>query len=110
MGGALAIEDKMTAKWDVERVLRGEVCVEPTEASLHDGWWAAAKATREQLAIRKLAWERELCTEKVRRVYYLSMEFLIGRSLGNALDALELAPAAREDLRKYSLQLEDVLG
>ena len=110
MGGALAIEDKMTAKWDVERVLRGEVGVEPTEASLHDGWWAAAKATREQLAIRKLAWERQLCTEKVRRVYYLSMEFLIGRSLGNALDALELAPAAREDLRKYSLQLEDVLG
>lgn len=110
MGGALAIEDKMTAKWDVARVLRGEVGVEPAEASLHDGWWAAAKATREQLAIRKLAWERELCTEKVRRVYYLSMEFLIGRSLGNALDALELEPAAREALRQHSLHLEDVLG
>lgn len=110
MGGALAIEDKMSANWDIERVLRGEVGVEPEQASVHEGWWAAAKATREQLALRKLAWEQQLCTEKVRRVYYLSMEFLIGRSLGNALDALALAPAAREAMRQYSLELEDVLA
>jgi len=45
----------------------------------------------------------------VRRVHYLSMEFLMGRATGNALAALGLEPAVREKLLSQGLQLSDVL-
>lgn len=104
-----ALKGERTVNSEIERILRTEVGVEPADASARDAWWAAAKAAREQLSLRQLTCERELCTEKVRRVYYLSMEFLIGRSLGNALHALDLAPSAREALQQHALALEDIM-
>ncbi|MEI8029974.1 MAG: glycogen/starch/alpha-glucan phosphorylase [Comamonadaceae bacterium] len=45
----------------------------------------------------------------VRRVHYLSMEFLMGRALGNALAALGLEGDARRQLAASGLQLSEVL-
>jgi starch phosphorylase len=45
----------------------------------------------------------------VRRVHYLSMEFLMGRALGNALAALGLEGDVRRQLAASGLQLSDVL-
>ncbi len=45
----------------------------------------------------------------VRRVHYLSMEFLMGRALGNALAALGLESDVRRQLAASGLQLSDVL-
>jgi starch phosphorylase len=45
---------------------------------------------------------------KARRVYYLSMEFLIGRSLSNALAALDLDGAAADAAARHAARLEDV--
>lgn len=45
----------------------------------------------------------------VRRVHYLSMEFLMGRALGNALAALGLEKDVRRQLEVSGLQLSDVL-
>jgi starch phosphorylase len=45
----------------------------------------------------------------VRRVHYLSMEFLMGRALSNALAALGLAPALEARLAEQGLKLGDVL-
>ena len=44
-----------------------------------------------------------------RRVHYLSMEFLMGRALGNALAALGLAPSVEAALNQESLSLGDAL-
>jgi starch phosphorylase len=65
--------------------------------------WAAAQASRGLLADR---WARTQAADradrKSRRVHYLSMEFLMGRALGNALAALGLddrcGAAARDGL------------
>ncbi|WP_417738520.1 glycogen/starch/alpha-glucan phosphorylase [Rosistilla oblonga] len=43
-----------------------------------------------------------------RRVYYLSLEFLIGRSLSNAIQNIDLDGPAREALHQYGLSLEEV--
>ncbi|MFG6447132.1 glycogen/starch/alpha-glucan phosphorylase [Roseateles sp. BYS180W] len=45
----------------------------------------------------------------VRRVHYLSMEFLMGRALSNALAALGLTPTLREALARQDMDLSDVL-
>jgi len=57
----------------------------------HSVFCAAAAACRDELAQR---WAETQADDRsrrdIRRVHYLSMEFLMGRALGNALSALEL--------------------
>jgi len=73
---------------------------------------AAAIAVRETLMQRWAATQAAEAAREdggPRRVHYLSMEFLIGRSLGNALAALGLEPALRELLDARGISLPDVL-
>ena len=43
-----------------------------------------------------------------RRVYYLSLEFLIGRSLSNAIHNLELGDDSRDAIHHYGIGLEEL--
>lgn len=43
-----------------------------------------------------------------KRTYYLSMEFLIGRSLGNAVLNLDIEDAVKNALMQYGLELEQI--
>ena len=95
---------------DIEQRLLREVGVAPAEAGGFDLMSATARAVREQLSVRWLDSQVRDRTEKVRRVYYLSMEFLVGRMLGNALDSLELTEAARRSLATQARRLEDIAG
>ncbi|MEO6896898.1 MAG: glycogen/starch/alpha-glucan phosphorylase [Caldimonas sp.] len=73
---------------------------------------AAAHACREELTRRwaaSQAQDRARSGSAVRRVHYLSMEFLIGRSLGNALAALGLAEPLAELLAGRGVSLPDLL-
>ncbi len=47
-------------------------------------------------------------TNDVKRTYYLSMEFLIGRTLGNALLNLDIEDPVVDALHQYGLDLEDI--
>ena len=72
--------------------------------------WAAAHASRDLLAER---WARTQAEDRVnttvRRVHYLSMEFLMGRALGNAVAALGLDAALRAAVQASGQPLSDVL-
>jgi starch phosphorylase len=73
---------------------------------------AAATAAREPLMSRWAAAQsadRTALDGTARRIHYLSMEFLIGRSLGNAMAALGLAPALQGMLADAGIALADVL-
>ena len=50
---------------------------------------AVSQVAREQLSQRWVENDARERNSRARRVYYLSMEFLIGRSLSNALAALD---------------------
>ncbi|HRI18334.1 MAG TPA: glycogen/starch/alpha-glucan phosphorylase, partial [Burkholderiaceae bacterium] len=93
---------------ELDRVLLGTVAVAPAEATRADLMQATARIARRRLSERWVRSQAEEREAKVRRVYYLSMEFLIGRSLGNALAALDLQDAAAEALQAHALQLEEV--
>ncbi len=92
----------------IDQRLRGDIGVAPGEAGAFELMGATARTVREQLSWRWLDGQARDRTEKVRRVYYMSMEFLIGRMLGNALDALDLTDAARTALAAQARNLEDV--
>ncbi len=81
---ATAVHDALSDR--VER----ESGLPPTQASLDDWMRAAAHGCRAELARRMHRTLREDRESGARRVNYLSMEFLMGRALANALDALGL--------------------
>jgi starch phosphorylase len=77
--------------------------------STHYIFEALALTVRDRLTERwsqtRYAWEEEDC----RRTYYLSLEFLMGRSLGNAMLNLGMDDAGRRALYTLGLEMEDLL-
>jgi starch phosphorylase len=92
----------------VERHLLTTVGTEPARATPLDIMHATAQVARERLARRWVATEAADLAARARRVYYLSMEFLIGRTLGNALSALGLEGDLAAAARAHATTLEDV--
>ncbi|MCJ7810255.1 MAG: glycogen/starch/alpha-glucan family phosphorylase, partial [Desulfobulbaceae bacterium] len=64
--------------------------LEQETVSHMDAYWAVSLATRDHLIERMLETERRYEEADVKRIYYLSLEFLMGRSLGNNLINLGL--------------------
>ena len=90
----------------VDRRLMDTVGVEPAAASSSELMRAIALLARERLARRWVA--AQAAERGRRRVYYLSMEFLIGRTLGNALAALELRSPAVDAAAAHARRLEEI--
>jgi glycogen phosphorylase len=70
---------------------------------------AAAMAVRDRLVDGMLETQSRYAGADAKRLYYLSMEFLMGRSLGNNLHNLGLYEECREALATLDLELTDVL-
>ncbi len=91
---------------ELERQLLDHVGVAPQDASAADMMSGVAQLAREQLSQRWVA--TQAAERGNRRVYYLSMEFLMGRTLGNALAALDLQDGAAAALASRAQRLEDI--
>ena len=61
---------------------------DPAIANKHEWLNATLFAVRDRMVERWLRSNRAQLSQEVRQVYYLSMEFLIGRTLSNALLSL----------------------
>ncbi|MCA9681011.1 MAG: glycogen/starch/alpha-glucan phosphorylase [Myxococcales bacterium] len=81
----------------------------PERTSLDVWMRMAAHACRAELAERMNETMRADRQAKAKRVHYLSMEFLMGRALSNALDALGLGPAFRQAVRAGGMHGADVI-
>jgi starch phosphorylase len=79
---------------------------DPVAASPDDWLHATAFAVRDQLVERWMATTRAQYAQKLKRVYYMSMEFLIGRTFTNALLALELQDTVKEALADFGVDIE----
>jgi glycogen phosphorylase len=79
----------------------------PEVSTPQDWYQAVAGSVRERLVERWMETTRMQRAAAAKHIYYLSMEFLVGRTLSNALHALGLYDELAATLRTFGLDLEE---
>jgi glycogen phosphorylase len=92
-----------------ERHLVFDNVVLPAAVGARERFDALARSVRDVLSQRWLLTEETYRRENPKRIYYLSMEFLIGRSLANNVTNLLLDPIARRAVKEKNLDLPALL-
>ena len=81
----------------------------PKEASQRDWLNATLYAVRDLVTEGWITTARQSRAEETRRVYYLSMEFLIGRTLSNAMIAEDIYTTTQAALAELNVDLEEII-
>ncbi len=97
-------------KADILRHLTFTVGKDVPNASVHDWRMALSFAIRDRIVEPWFASTRRTWAEDRKRVYYLSMEFLIGRLLEDATTNLGLYDMAAEAMADYGQDLRVLIG
>ncbi|MBS1187369.1 MAG: malP [Burkholderiaceae bacterium] len=80
----------------------------PINANRHDWLLATELAVRNRLVERWMSTAEVFYTQRSKNIYYLSMEFLIGRTFTNALQALGIAGEVKEALADLSVDFDEM--
>jgi len=83
--------------------LRYSLAKGETRATERDEYTAFAMAVRDRLVERWISTQEEYARQNTKRVYYMSLEFLIGRLLGNNVINLKADQLCREALKEYGI-------
>ena len=86
-----------------ERHVTFDQVVAETETTDRDKFEAIARSVRDVLSQRWLKTEQTYQQRNAKRVYYLSMEFLLGRALANNISNLRLDPEAQQFAKHHQL-------
>jgi glycogen phosphorylase len=92
-----------------ERHLLFDSGVDVAAATARDRFEALARSVRDVLSQRWLLTEKTYEEKNPKRLYYLSMEFLIGRSLANNVVNLLLSPLTDQFIQDKKLNLIEIL-
>jgi starch phosphorylase len=93
-------------KHDITDHITYTLALDRGTASERDFYMSTAWSIRDRLAERWAATQQRYKERDSKRVYYLSLEFLMGRALGNALINLDMTEAAGEALGPLGFDLE----
>ena len=77
-------------------------------ATTHDDFMALSLAVRDRIVERWILTQQRYHNENAKRVYYFSLEFLIGRLLGTYTINLGLIDQTTEAMNALGLELEDL--
>jgi starch phosphorylase len=91
-----------------ERHLLYDYVIHPKQAPRRERFEAVARSLRDLLAQRWLKTQDTYERANPKWVYYLSMEFLIGRSLTNNIVALGVEALVREALEREGMDLDEL--
>lgn len=92
----------------IERHIRYTLVRTPGAVRKKDLFPAVALAVRDRIVDRMIETEARYERHDAKRLYYLSMEFLMGRALGNNLLNLGLLETCREALWSIGVDLEEI--
>ena len=102
---------KMTEQ-EAQRLISGKLSryfgVTPQEATREQIYRAVVMSVRDIMAEKHQKFHLKTKNAKAKRVYYLCMEFLMGRSLKNSVYNLGIGEALTGALKDYKLSLEDL--
>ena len=80
----------------------------PAEATREQMYKAAAMTVKDILTAKRGEYKKQVNAEGGKRVYYMCMEFLLGRSLKTNLCNLGLDENYRESLKAFGFELDDL--
>ncbi len=90
--------------------LRRTLAKDRYSATTRDRYYAFALAVRDRLIERWIATQQTHHRENVKRVYYLSLEFLIGQSFEHNVMSLLLEDACRQAIEEIGIGWEELLA
>ena len=100
-GGPIALTGTESSLY--ERHLVFDNVVDPAALGARERFEAIARSVRDVLSQRWIKTENTYARENPKRIYYLSMEFLIGRSLANNVTNLLLDPVVKQAVKEKNL-------
>ncbi|MEO5360650.1 MAG: glycogen/starch/alpha-glucan phosphorylase [Nitrospirota bacterium] len=103
-----SVSEDTTLKSSFLRHLKYTLAKDEYTATDRDRYKALSLAVRDRLVEKWIKTQQAYYNKDVKRVYYLSLEFLIGRSLGNVLVNLDIYEEARKELLAVGLELEQL--
>lgn len=92
----------------IQRHLKQHQLIPPALADARDWFEALAGALRDLIGEQWLVTEQTHARDRPKRIYYLSMEYLLGRSLKANLLNLRIEPQVRAILGRQNVQLEQL--
>lgn len=97
---------------EVKEAIKGKLAryfgVAPTEATKDQIYKAVVMVVRDILLEKRQHFHKKVKAKRAKRVYYLCMEFLMGRSLKNSLYNLSAIPVFEKAVAAYGLKLDDL--
>ena len=88
--------------------LRFGLARDPETASKHDWWLATSKAVQCFLVERLMATQTKHREQNVKRLYYFSLEFLMGRLYINSFHSAGVVENMRAAIRELGLDIEEL--
>lgn len=92
----------------IQRHLISTLARHSASATPHDWWVATALAVRDTIHERMIATQAVHNAQNVRRIYYFSLEYLMGRLFGNNLIATGLLDTAKAALETLGQDFEKI--
>ena len=102
------LPNSVEVKEELEGVLQRHFGCSAAEASREQMYKAAAITVRNRLSDKRSAYKKKVNKAGAKRVYYMCMEFLLGRSLKTNLNNLGLAGAYEKALGQLGFKLDDL--
>ena len=100
------LEQNIKAK--IEDKLASYFGVTPSDASLDQIYKAVSLTVLDTLMAKKKIYNRKVKENKAKRIYYLCMEFLVGRSLKTNLYNLGLVDEYKKVINEYGYSMDDL--
>ncbi len=100
--------DSASLRQAIRDAMVREVGKDPDLATPRDWLHAVSFAIRERIIERRVVTRRQFAEEDVKRVYYLSMEYLIGRMLEANLRNMGILEATQEALRELGVDFREI--